>query len=563
MADWGSTDQAVAPAHPSPPRADLLSRVRQRLATLAIAPSSPDSAPSGWRRFAREPAIVAATVAVVLAIGYLLAPHMGGDLAAQVARADFARDHPLTPIDLRWFGGTITFGYSLWTTPVMAVVGARVLSAVATVVGAWATTRLFQRAGARRPLLGGLAAAVCQAASMVEGRTTFNVGMACGLCCLLLLGKSDKYHRSAAAAFAVLAAAASPMAALLLWVCAGALLFGRRYADSIMVLIASGIPVIVTSVIFGEGGVQIFDFKHASRAVAVTLLAFLVTPKRLPLLRIGALLGAVMVAAAYVIPTPVGSNSMRLSLLFAVPTIVAFNDWRRAQAAALVALALLVQNPVSTSTVKLAGGPDTKASYYTPLIDEVARRGPVTGRIEVPESTSHWEATYVAQSLPFARGWLRQTDVDLNHVALYDNPPNAATYRQFLDDNFVQYVAISDARTRANYGGRETALVLAGLPYLTQVWSNAHWRLYAVDQATSVVGAPGRLTTYAPNKIVLHAPPHSTVHLGLRWFRWLTIQDARGGACLAKDGPNTELRTGDTGGTFTVGSTLPFGGHHC
>jgi hypothetical protein len=37
----------------------------------------------------------------------------GTDLAAQVARADFAREHPFLPVDLSWYSGVHVYGYSL------------------------------------------------------------------------------------------------------------------------------------------------------------------------------------------------------------------------------------------------------------------------------------------------------------------------------------------------------------------------------------------------------------------------------------------------------------------
>ena len=112
---------------------------------------------------------------------------MGGDLSAQLARADFARGHPLSPIDLRWFGGTQPFGYSLWVPAVMAVLTPRVVGAIAAVVSTWLTTRLMQRAGAARPVVGGVAAAICQASNLAEGRVAFAAGMAFGLAALDLL----------------------------------------------------------------------------------------------------------------------------------------------------------------------------------------------------------------------------------------------------------------------------------------------------------------------------------------------------------------------------------------
>lgn len=563
MADWGSTDQVDALAPPAEDTDWLRGRLRRLLSAAAEARSGGRSGGAGRAATLADPAALAAVLAALLGAVYLAGPLMGGDLSAQLARAEFASDHALTPVDLRWFGGTITFGYSLWTAPVMALIGPRVLSAIAAVVATWATTRLMQRGRARRPLLGGCAAAVCQASSMIEGRTTFDVGMACGLLCLLLLGKPDRYHRSAATVLALLASTASPMAALLLWLCAGALLLCRRVADSVLVFVAAGLPLLLTSLAFGQGGTQVFDRPLAVAAVAITALAFVSVPSRLQIVRLGAVLGIVMVAAAYLLPTPVGGNAMRLSLLFAIPVIVAFNELRAVGALVLVCLAYLIQSPVARVTLRYAGTASSEEAYYTPLLDEIDRRGPVTGRVEVPESYGHWEAAYVVRRVPLARGWLRQTDVKLNGATFYDSAPDARSFRRFLDASFVQYVAIPDAPARRTYGARERDLVRAGLPYLTEVWSNRDWRLYVVEQARPIVSAPGRLSSYTADAVELTAPPNTAVHLGVRWFPWLTIRAAHRGACIARDGANTVLWTGAEGGSFAVGSTLPAGGHHC
>jgi len=176
----------------------------------------------------RRPELIATAVAAVLAIAYLLAPLMGDDLSAQLARADFAAYHSYTPIDLRWFGGTLPFGYSLWVPQVMAVIGTRLLGALAAVVATWLTTRLMRTVAAARPTAGGIAAAVCQASNLIEGRIAFAAGAACGLAALLAIVGIARLRRPAAAIAALLAAAASPVAALLLWLCAAVALTRQR-----------------------------------------------------------------------------------------------------------------------------------------------------------------------------------------------------------------------------------------------------------------------------------------------------------------------------------------------
>ena len=97
----------------------------------AAVPQRPNSSTSAGAPLARlwtqdrRPAVVGGLLAAALAVAYLCAPLMGGDLSAQMARAEFTREHPLALIDLRWFGGSLPFGYTLWTAFLMAVAGAR------------------------------------------------------------------------------------------------------------------------------------------------------------------------------------------------------------------------------------------------------------------------------------------------------------------------------------------------------------------------------------------------------------------------------------------------------
>ena len=333
-----------------------------------------------WRPTLCAPPVTATAVAVALCIAYLLAPLMGGDLSAQLARADFAGAHPLAPVDLRWFGGTQPFGYSIWVPALMALITPRILGAIAAVVSTWLTTRLIQRAGAARPVVGGIAAAVCQASNLAEGRVAFAAGLAFGLAALDLLTSSYRLRRPFAIGAAFLAGAANPVAALLLWVCALVALVRRRVRDAAVLVIASAVPVAVIAGVFADGGSQLFNTTDAIRAALASLLVAVVVPTRYQPVRLGALIGLVMVAAAYFLPTPVGGNAIRLTLLFAVPVVAAFVDWRWWLAALTIVLAVVVQTPVTLGTLTGAGSPATRASYYAPLLAEIKAQGPLTGR---------------------------------------------------------------------------------------------------------------------------------------------------------------------------------------
>jgi hypothetical protein len=507
--------------------------------------------------------LVGLLTSATIGIGYLLAPLMGGDLSAQLARADFATAFPLTPVDLQWFGGFLPFGYSIWVPWVMGIMGVRLTGALATVVATWLTARLFVRAGARRATWGAAAAAITLGSNLIEGRVTFACGIACGLAALLAITRRGVPRRIWAGVLSFLAGAASPVAALMLAVCATPLLVRRRFVDAI-VLLVSVVPAAILSLVFADPGHALFSTNDALRAIAVSVVVVAVVP--IAEIRIGATVGAALVLALFLVSTPIGVSAARLTLLFAIPVITAYAAVKGRWVALVVAIAVLAQPPITLGTLRNAGSDATQASYYQPLLDQIAAAGPLTGRVEVPELIGHWEAYYVARRIPIARGWLRQTDTGRTHDAFYDQRPNPQSYRAFLQRTATQYVAIADAPA-TYYARREIQLIDAGLPYLREVWRSAHWRLYAVDGATSIVSSPGVLVAEDAAHIALEAPPGSVVELRLRWWRWLTL-DGEPGACIGQSDLGVALRVGSLGSStsrYVISSSLTSGSGrgHC
>ena len=249
--------------------------------------------------------------------------------------------------------------------------------------------------------------------------------------------------------------------------------------------------------------------------------------------RVGALLSAAGVLAAALVHTPVGLNATRLVVMFALPVLAAARPTApagRDRAAArpgrpaapagvvgAVALAVLLaavcwwQPPVVAADLRSAGDPTSERAYFDPLRAELARRG-LTGRVEVPPTRNYWEAAHLGET-PLARGWLRQADIARNPLFFTTVPGatgtgvplTAESYRAWLTDNAVQFVAVPD--TELSWVGRaEAELVTAGLPYLTEVWSDRRWRLYAVADPTPLVGAPGELVRQDGASVTFRTP---------------------------------------------------------
>lgn len=528
-----------------PPRVD----VRARLTTLA--------------RDHRE-AAVAGALAAALAIAYLIAPLSGQDLAAQLARADFAGAHPFTPVDLRWFGGSLTFGYSLWTPPVMALFGVRVCGAICSVIATVQSTVLFTRGGAKRPLVGGVLTALSQTLNLVVGRVTFSLGMIFGLGALLVLvSPRERLHlgpRTRAAVLTFVAAAASPVVALFLWVCTGALVLTGRWRDGLALFAGTILPVFVATRLFGDGGAETFTRHTARDALLASLAVAVFVPLARRAVRVGALISAAMVVIAYFLDTPVGNNAARLTLVFAVPLVGALVTWRPVLAAVAVVATAYPQQLVQQDDFNYSRA--NQASYYQPLIDEIHRLGPVHGRVDIPETSGHWETAYVARSLPLVRGWIRQVDTQLNGATFYHGPPSPSQYQAWLLRNAVQYVAVPDVPL-TDPGTFEVTAIDRHPAFLRPLWRTGDWRLYGVVGFHSVVSPPGRVRRIAAAELDLTVPPHTHLEVDLRWFTWLSLHSADPGACItpSADG-RVELNTA-RGGTYRIGSSL-FGRHgHC
>ncbi|MEV4657741.1 hypothetical protein [Micromonospora sp. NPDC049301] len=533
---------------------------------------------------------VATGSAAVLGALWLTLPLMGSDLAAQVARADFFAAHGPTPVDLRWYGGVQQFGYSLLSQPVMALLGVRVTGALALVASAAALAALLVRGEVPRPLLGSLVGVVTLAGNLVSGRVTYALGVAFGLASLLALTRrvppgrrrSAWWRLGLAAAGALLASATSPVAGLFVGLAGVALLLTRRYADGLALGVAAAVPLAATALLFGDGGWMNISRTDALRAVVTSLVVAALVAYR-PV-RVGALLAAAGVLAAALVHTPVGLNATRLATMFALPLLAAAarpparlparltrrsapsddavpRTARRARVLGGVGLtALLVavcvwQPPVVPADLRSIGDPTSAPGYHAPLRAFLAGQR-LTGRVEVPPTRNYWEAARLGE-VPLARGWLRQADIDRNPLffttvpgaAGTGVPLTAASYREWLTENAVQYVALPDAPL-SWVGRAEAELVEGGLPYLTPVWSGPHWRVWAVADPSPLVAAPAELVRADGATVTFRAPSAGPVAVRVRHSRWLA---ASGGATVMAAGEWTTV-TVPRPGEYTLGS---------
>ena len=497
---------------------------------------------------------MAGALSAVLAVGYLFWVPPVPDLAAQTARADTAG---AVVYWTGWFGGVHTPGYSVLVPPLMHVFSVSLVGAVATVVAAGLFPGLLR--GALRPTLAGIAFTLLLVTNLLAGRITFAVGVALALAGLRLLAAGRAWW---AALPAALSGLASPVAALFLGIVAAVLvLFAagwRRRAFGLGA--AATIPVVAVVVLFPDPGRMLFTWDAVKPSLYASLgLIPSLYGRRARLARWGAVASLVLVLGAYLVTSPIGSNAERFALLWGLPILLAYSPLP-AFAVVLVAFPLVwwAERNIGQE-LRRSGDASASRSFYTPLITELEKRWDGTRRVEVVDPRTHWSSAYVAEKIPIARGWERQVDDARNPIFYGRARLDAASYRHFLDEYAVGWVALPNAKLdfAATSEGR---LVRKGLDYLTPVWHDADWTLYAVSHPAPLVGGTLTATSVGRSSVQLEAPRAGAQGvLQLHWSRWLKTSNG----CLRKQGEWTYLRAKQAGPVKVSISGTPTGASAC
>ncbi len=391
----------------------------------------------------------------------------------------------------------------------------RVVAAVGAVLAAFCFARLAERHFGPAARVGILWFAVATVTDLAIGRLTYALGTALGLSALYA---ARRRRRLLAVLLAALTAAATPLAGLFLGMAAAALFLAGRRRDGLIL----GVPAILVAglmaVLFPEGGRQPFGGQALLVSVLLTVAFLYLTPDRT--LRIGAGLYLAGTLVAFVLVTPIGGNTTRLGAVLAGPLLLcarARPERRRAAGLATAAVAITAAGLLAwqwyapvREVARSVGDPLSRASTYTGLFAFLAAHHAAAGRVEVPFTRSHWEAAFIPGHFPLARGWEKQLDAGYNPLFFHPRL-RPAVYRAWLDSLGVRYIAV--ARAPVDPSSRaEVRLVLGGVSYLEPVWSDPHWRLFAVVDPEPLASPPARLTALAPQSFSLRfARPGTTV----------------------------------------------------
>jgi hypothetical protein len=447
------------------------------------------------------------------------------DLAAEVFRVYLFKADGFSLWNNNWYGGHYLPSYSLLLPALGAFAGLKLIGASSASASVWTFRRLSKRLRLAHSSAAGVVFVIGVAGDLFIGRIAFALGVALGLLAVLA---SSRDSRLLAGWLSLACAAASPVAAVFLVLGASADWLVHRCTARTLTL---GAPALLLTgafaVLLPEGGYEPFATSSLLAAGGASLCVLLLAPPRLRLLRATFALYLLTLLGCYLVPSPIGSNAVRFGVLFAPPMLVGCVTIADVQTrvASLTARARRALRMRALGAVKIAGGgaaslllvcvasmvawqltgplnqsisaslsPASRASFYTPVIRYIERADqgrPV--RIEVPFTSSHWDADVLGSHFMLARGWERQLDTRYDGL-FYEGKLTASSYRAWLLANGVRYVASSDAPLDFS-SVQEAALIDAGLPFLRTVFRTRDWRVYEVRGARPLLSGPGVLSS--------------------------------------------------------------------
>ncbi len=534
--------------------------------------------------------LAAPVLALVLGAMVAMSGFRGSDWPAHLFRIELFRQAGMTLWNGQWYGGHYTLGYSVVFPPLAAWFGPLVVGFVSSLVATTCFMLLLRRRYGNTGALAACWVAVGTAINLSVGRLPFALGLAFGLAALLAY---DRGRIALAVLAALMTPLASPVAGTFLALAAGGVVVDlaisrhrfrrarhgdgqsgdaqpgdappgdarsrdRRPSDRhigppLAIGVASIAPVVATAVLFPDPGV--FPFRAAGFAgVVVSLVGLIVVlPPSERVLRISAGLGVLASVPLFMVANPLGGNMTRLVVLFVVPIMGAVMWKRRPEFVIVAAIPLAVWMVLpGVAGATRSDNPSSAPEYHEPVVEFVQRAGGPAGRVEIPFTDDHWEVAFVAASIPIARGWERQVDMDRNAV-LYDESLSVTEYRRWIDDNAVRWVALPDVVL--DEGGKaEAALIERGIPWLDLVETTQHWQIFEVVDARPIVEAPGRLVRESPDELVIDVDRAGSVIVRTPYMPYWTVDepDGNGAGAAASAAPADVCITRSADGLLEV-----------
>ncbi|MFG3470591.1 hypothetical protein [Streptomyces sp. NPDC047982] len=525
----------------------------------------PAEARGSWLGHHRVPALVTICVLPLYVLWWAVFATGGGDLAAQVAWAEFARMYPGSAYNLFWYGGLHTANYSVISPYLMAALGVVPVTLLSGLLSSWLAGALMVRSGVRKPLWPSLAVGFSLWCQVVSGRSTFMLGVAFGLAAVLAL--VGRRRIVVAVVCATLSTMGSPVAGLFLVVVGAAFLLSREWGRAAALLVPPTAVVALTTLLFPFEGEQPMAFVRIWPPVILCLVVLLMAPRAWRVLRFASAVYALGVVLCYLIASPIGTNVERLTELAAPAALLAIvldgvrrNEenapatgpssrwftprWQRVICVVALVLSLTWLTGKTVADVITNTKVPEYAVHTDGVVAELRRLGSEHTRVEVVPARDHREAAVLAPHVNLARGWNRQADVERGRL-FYDGHRGTdvpkgtfspASYRAWLSQWAVGFVVVANGQPDGP-AELEHALVTSEPDYLERVWEDVNWRIYRVKDATPLVERPASVVSSDGANLVVRMPEAGSVTVRIAYSPWLWADNG----CLAADGEFTRL----------------------
>ncbi len=490
----------------------------------------------------RHPVLFVTALSGLLHVVWFFAfANSGGDLAAQDAWAEFVGRHPDSAYNLAWYGGMHPVSYSVVSPYLMSVLGVRTTMMIAGTISAALLTLILLRCRPVRnplwPALAGVFALLCNAAS---GRVTFGLGNMFALAAVAVVfcwPYRWRYKRWAkalcAAPLAALATMGSPVAGLFVGIVAVALFLQKRRPGAWALGLAPTAVVAVSAWLFPFSGTQPMSFGSASLPLLYSAIVFAVVPRDWKTVRITAAVYGLGVLAVWIVSSQIGSNITRLAMLFSGVVLMAalpFAVPRRRKWYVIVVASAGFVTWIGFKSVDDVVRTTPAASWareLAPLVNELQGVGAEKGRVEVVPARSHREASALAPYVNLARGWNRQADMERNPL-FYDDTLNSANYHEWLQRWAVHFVVVPKDALDGDGGERERELVQRGLPYLQQIWGDAHWQLFRVTDPAPLAEPHAVVERAEQGEMTIQVKKAGRIMIRIPYSPWLSVVDEQG-----------------------------------
>ncbi|MDT4923318.1 MAG: hypothetical protein QOG01_1031 [Pseudonocardiales bacterium] len=515
----------------------------------------------------RRPALAYARIlapslaALVNAAAFFVVRPNVGDLQAALARQLAAASGVGLGYWFQWFGGGTTPGhYSVLSPYLTSWIGAPLTGALATVLITPLAYRAF--ADTRFRTTATWLATITSGLSLWSGRIPFALG--CAAAILAFIGVRER-RIVIALLGAVASALFSPVTgAFIVFGLAAFFVVDRGYRKLTAVVIGScGAALLFVAAFFGTPGPQGYTLVASLTVSASALVMVRAAPA--PAVRVVLWCTTFASPLLAIFPNGMGSNFTRLPWICLPAVVVATARARRLVAVLTTLPALALCADATIVDLRLSSQPAAARAYYNPLISDLQKQpGIANYRVEVVQDTHIHTAAYVLIShVALAGGYETQEANALNSVLTSKKGLDATSYKVWLDNNAVGYVAFD--KSANDQDSAEYRLVAAGnLPYLTRVSEGSHWTLYRVRYPTPIVPAPERLLSATQSSLRIDVPCACTFHVRVRYSKFLgasTEEATPTSAVIADDGTGWTIVSTPAPGVYVLTGKLsqPFG----